>query len=115
MYLITTRSRLLSGLRCTGGKLKDQTYGETLDISVWPLLRTLGDEMFGARQPFADSQITTALRQQGLLPEDPKNPGQTLPYDGRERGEWYKSNDFFMRYAPQGEDGKNVEAEVSRT
>lgn len=80
------------------------TYGQVLDLGVWPELLKLGDEMFGAQQPIEDSLITTTLRSQGLL--------QTLPYEGRYRGDWYMTNDFFIRDASTGDDGRNIENEV---
>ncbi|KAJ4420410.1 hypothetical protein N0V82_004399 [Gnomoniopsis sp. IMI 355080] len=85
--------------------------GQALHPEVWNDLLALGDEMFGARQPIATSLLTKTLQSQGLLPDDPKNPGQTLPYDGRYRGDWFRSNDFFMRDASQGHDGKSFENE----
>lgn len=69
--------------------------------------------MFGAQQPIEDSLITTTLRSQGLLQNDTNNPGQTLPYDGRYRGDWYMTNDFFIRDASIGDDGRNIENEVT--
>lgn len=68
--------------------------------------------MFGSRKDIANSTVTVALREQGLLPPDRDNPGEFEPYQGRFRGDFFKHNDFFLRDAAQGEDGKNVESEV---
>lgn len=112
MYLMTTERTILSGLPFAGNPSL-MSYGRTLHPQVWIDLLNLGDEMFGARQPIETSLITTTFRDQGLLPDDPNNPGQKVPYNGRYRGEWFQFNDFFMRDAPQGHDGKNCENEVS--
>lgn len=112
IYLMTTRRTVLAGLPY-GPDPKFGTYGQVLDLKVWPDLLSLGDEMFGAQQPIESSLITTTLLNQGLLPNDPKNPGRTLPYDGRYRGDWYMTNDFFIRDASHREDGRNIENEVN--
>lgn len=104
---MTTRPQLLQRLRYPGNP-SPGTYVQAVDLSVWEKLRSLGDEMFGARQPTANSQITRTLRNQGLLRDD-------QAYDGRYRGDWFKTNDFFIGDAPQGQDGKNIENEVNPT
>lgn len=108
---MTTRRTVLAGLPY-GPNPKFGTYGQVLDLNVWPDLLLLGDEMFGAQQPIESSSITTTLRDQGLLRVDPDSPGRTLPYDGRYRGDWYMTNDFFIRDASHREDGRNIENEV---
>lgn len=111
VYLMTTQRTVLSGLPFDLNPTLG-TYRDALHPDVWLDLLALGNEMFGALQPIENSSITTTLRAQGLLPNDPNNPGQTLPYDGRYRGDWFRTNDFFMRDASHGQDGKNIESEV---
>lgn len=97
--------------------LQQLPFGQQLNPEVFPLLSALGSQLFGNMKATANSRITVKLREQGLLKpsEDPKRPGQFLPYDGRYRGDCYKSHDFFLRDLAQGEDGKNVESQVGHS
>lgn len=74
--------------------------------TIFALLGSLGDYLFGARLQLEDTALNQELQRDGPI------PNQAIPYDGQYRDDHFVTNDWFWEDEFQGEDGKNAEKQV---